>query len=194
MTLKLKTPPVIAVVALSEAKLQCRVDHTDDDSLLTGLIAATHNWLEGTAGILGRCLISQSWELYYDEFPSGPLQIPLGNLLSVTAVDYIDPNTKIYVTWPQANNYDVDAVAKEGWIMPSSSWPTPASAINAIRITFVAGYGPNASDVPAAIKQAMLMLINHWYENRGVILADRRMENIPLGAQALLLPFTRVGV
>ena len=61
-------------------------------------------------------------------------------------------------------------------------------------VVWVAGYGAAQANVPAAIRQAMLQLVSHWFEFRGVILADKRMEVIPMSVDALLAPFRRVGL
>ncbi|MCW5861278.1 MAG: head-tail connector protein, partial [Caldilineales bacterium] len=42
--------------------------------------------------------------------------------------------------------------------------------LNAIHIRFEAGYGA-ASAVPTRYKQALKLLVGHWYENREAILA-----------------------
>ena len=48
--------PTSTPVSLDEAKIHCRVDHTDEDDLITGLIAAATENLDGCGGILGRAL------------------------------------------------------------------------------------------------------------------------------------------
>jgi uncharacterized phiE125 gp8 family phage protein len=194
MALKLKTAPALTPVTLAEAKAHLRFSETDDDTLITGLINAATSYLDGTAGIMGRCLVSQVWELYYDAFPAGDLQIPLGNLLAVGSVEYVDPITKLYVTWPALNNYETDLISKEGWVIPVKAWPTPAETSNAVRITFTAGFGPASADVPAAVRQAMLLMIGHWYENRETVAIGQTVAELPMAATTLLAPFRRVGV
>lgn len=192
MALKLKTAPLVFPLTLAEAKPHCRVDHSDDDALIDTLIAAATSHLDGYSGILGRCLIEQTWELYYDTFPSGDLKIPLGNLISVTSVEYVDPATLLYVSWA-ASNYEVDAVSLDGWVIPVNGWPTIADTSNAVRVTFKAGYGVTAATVPAAIRAAMLLLIGHWYANREPVVIGETAAVLPMAADALLAPFRRVG-
>jgi uncharacterized phiE125 gp8 family phage protein len=192
MALKLKTAPAIAPLTLVEAKAHCRVDHSDDDAMISGLIDAAVSHLDGHSGVLGRCMIEQTWELYYDNFPSGPLRIPLGNLMAITTVEYVDPISAIYVTWDAAN-YEVDSVSVDGWVIPVDVWPTPMDTSNAIRVTFTAGYGAAAADVPAAIRAAMLLLIGHWYANREAVVIGETPTPLPMAANALITPFRRVG-
>ena len=57
----LVTPPSGAVVTLAAAKAHLRVDHDLDDSAIGALIAAAEAHLDGYGGILGRCLLTQTW-------------------------------------------------------------------------------------------------------------------------------------
>ena len=38
---------------------------------------------------------------------------------------------------------------------------------DAIKITWIAGYGDNATDVPASIRRGIIMTASHLYTNRG---------------------------
>ena len=59
-------PPVRTVVpsvddpllTTAEAKAHCRVDTSDDDTLIASLVKAATAHLDGWSGILGRCLVS----------------------------------------------------------------------------------------------------------------------------------------
>src|SRR4051794_4197557 len=61
------TPPSVEPVTLAEAKLHCKVDFTDDDALITSLIAAARMVCETR---LRQALVTQTWVLYLDSFPS----------------------------------------------------------------------------------------------------------------------------
>lgn len=193
MALKLKTPPGIMPVTLGEAKAHCRVDHADDDAQIIALIAAATSYLDGYQGIMGRALIEQEWELYYDTFPCGDLKIPLGNLLSITSVEYVDPTTLLYVTWA-ASNYEVDIYSPDGWVIAADSWPTIADTSNAVRVTFKAGYGGAAAEVPAAVRHAILMIVGHWYNMRETVIIGETAAQLPLAADALIAPFRRINI
>jgi uncharacterized phiE125 gp8 family phage protein len=53
----------------------------------------------------------------------------------------------------------------------------------------VAGYGDDAEDVPQAIRQAMMLMIGHWYENREDTLGVGNIQRIPQGSEYLLWPY-----
>ena len=57
----------------------------------------------------------------------------------------------------------------------------------------IAGYGAAAA-VPAAIKQAMLLLIGHWFANREAVNVGNIVTAMPLAVEALIAPYRRVGV
>jgi uncharacterized phiE125 gp8 family phage protein len=69
----LVTPPVAAPVSLAEAKAHLRVDFDDEDALISGLIDAATQHLDGWSGVLGRALMPQTWEMSLDRFPAGAI-------------------------------------------------------------------------------------------------------------------------
>jgi uncharacterized phiE125 gp8 family phage protein len=186
MALKLKTAPALTPITLAEVKAHVRVDHSDDDAMLQTMIDAAVSYVDGYSGVLGRCMIEQTWELYYDAFPCGDLLIPLGKLISVTSVEYVDPVTELYVSWDAAN-YEIDNVSLDGWVIPVNGWPIIMDTSNAVRVTFKAGYGATAADVPAAIRQAMMLLIGHWYYNRESVVLGHIVADLPMAFNALLV-------
>lgn len=83
-----------------------------------------------------------------------------------------------------ASTYNVDASENSlGRVKLKSgcSWPTHRNFASFI-IEFICGYGDAGSDVPEALKQGILQLLSHLYENRGA-------EEIPKGIKALFWPF-----
>jgi uncharacterized phiE125 gp8 family phage protein len=192
MALKRIVAPTLMPISLSEAKAHCRVDHTDDDTIIGLYIQAAVDHTDAGTGLLGRAMINQTWELTHDAFPCGPLKIELGPLQSVSSVQYIDPVTGLYVTWP-GSNYQVDLASYEGWIAPIDSWPTAKDAMNAVKIVFIAGYGDAAANVPANVRAAMLMLVGHWYQNRESV-AEPGAMNLPLTYHDLIGTVRKQGI
>lgn len=172
MWLNQTAAPSVAPITLAEAKAQCRVDHADEDALITSLIAAMTERLDGRFGYLGRCLITQSWEYRVHGFPScGVICLPMPPLQSVSGVTYVDDAGVVQTL--AADQYVVDTATFEGQIRRAYDvvWPVTRLEAYAVRVAFVAGFG-DAEDVPAPIKTAMLMMIQHLYDNRGSIPKD----------------------
>lgn len=159
-------PPAVPVVTLDEIKQMLHVDHSDDDHLLTGLLAAAHNHLDGFTGILGRALINQTWRQDFKDFSCGPLFLPL---LPVTkaddiAVKYYDGDNAQQDL--DAGTYALFTDARGAYLSlaPGMSWPGVYSRSDGVSVTFVAGYGPNASDVPAALQTAIMLHVQMHYD------------------------------
>ncbi len=184
MALKLITAPATEPVTLTEAKLQIRQDGSDEDALITGLIATVRSHVET---ITRRALITQTWELVLDQFPAeDEMEIPLPPLQSVTSLKYKD-DAGVENTFALSNYYvDVDSLPGRLVLLTGITWPsTTLYAANAIRTRFVAGYAA-AANVPAPIKQAILLLVGHYYENREAVTELAGIQLLPMAVDSLL--------
>lgn len=182
--------PASQIVTLAEAKLHLAVSNTDFDALIAGLISAATDHLDGYSGILGRALITQTWRQDFAGF-SGCMRLPVGNLLSVSSVSYYDVDNSQQTLSTDVYSALSDAIGPLLVLNSGSSWPATYPRQDAVRVTWTAGYGPSASDVPAAIKQAILLLVGHWYANREAVSAGGSPAELPMGVTALIDPFRR---
>lgn len=192
MNLKRAVAPAATPVTLAEAKAHLRVTSGAEDALITALIAAATDHLDGWSGVLARALVTQTWKLWLDEWPvDDAIQIPLGPLQSVASVTYLHPDSGV-ATAVDAASYVVDTVSADGWVVPAAgfAWPTPKDAINAVEVTFVCGHGL-AADVPPALKAAILLLVGDLYANREGQ-SDRAITP-NLTVDRLIAPWRRVG-
>lgn len=55
------TPPATPIVALADAKAHLRVDHAHEDTLIQAYLDAATSWVDGFDGVLGRCVMEQTW-------------------------------------------------------------------------------------------------------------------------------------
>ena len=186
MGYRLVTAPATLPVTLAEAKAQCRVDHSDEDALLNRLIGAATAYLDGRTGILGRCLITQTWELVLDGFPADAIEIPLGPVQSVVSVTYVD--TAGGTQTVAASDYYVDTSSLSAWVAPEITWPQTLQAPNVMRVQFVAGYGAAPANVPEPIRHAILLLVGHWYQHRETV-SPGPTASVPMAFDALIAPF-----
>ncbi len=183
--------PVDEPITLAEAKAHLRVDLTDDDDLITSLIAAARQHVESQCG---RALFTQEWEAHYGGFAAdGVLELPIAPLQEVLAVQYVDTAGQLQTL--AVSTYEVDAPAGPD-AMPGSlilavnaTWPATRAVPNAVRVRFNAGYGDVAADVPEDLRRLLLLLVGNWYENREAVTKNApgaRLEALPFGAEALL--------
>lgn len=184
MTLKLYTGASVNAVSLEEAKLHVRQDQTADDDLILGLIELAGNYVEETCNL---ALVNQTLDLYLDAFPGGDeIILPKFPLVSVTGIYYTAEGAS-EATF-NSSNYVVDAYRQPGRVVldDSASWPGNELIVaNGVRVRFVAGFGAGASNVPRMIRQAMLLMIGHWYENREAT-KEKGVLPIPMGVDSLL--------
>lgn len=178
LTWKRLTGPALEPVTLDEAKAFARVDTAYDDTTITSFIKAAR---EHCQAITGRQFITATFALLLDEFPSWfrfntyhgserangtDILLPWPSLVSVESVTYTDENSVAQTV--AAADYVVSTFDEPGRVTLAygKSWPSTLEQINAVRVDYTAGYGVAASSVPESIKQAMRMLIAHWYQNR----------------------------
>ncbi len=186
MALKLTTPPALEPVTLDEAKLHLRVDINYDDNLISGLIKSAREYCEN---FQNRAYYTQTLELTLDNFPSNNyIILPRPPLQSVTSIKYKDSDGN--ETTLDQSKYIVDTDSEPGKVVLAygESWPsfTPYPT-GAVKIQYVAGYDDIAS-IPQMVKQAMLLLIGHWYENREATVAGTISREIEFAVHALLWP------
>lgn len=195
MIYTLATAPTVEPVTLAEAKTHARVDTSDDDTYISNLIQIARQYVEQ---ITNRALITQTWDWYLDGFPFSSydaLIVPKPPLQSVTHIKYTDSIDGTLQTWSSAS-YDVDTDSRQGRIYPvyQGDWPTDVrDHPKAVIIRFVAGYADSgaspidlADNVPVEIKQAILLLVGHLYENREATSQNLNITDVPMGFDALL--------
>ena len=163
MALKLITAPSTLPVTLAEAKAHLRIDHADEDTLITAFL---HTAVAGAEHETGRALMAQTWEVTLDAFPDA-VELTRTPVQSITSVTYA--NSAGAPTVLSNVFYSLDAADEFGWayVVPAydGAWPETRDEINAVKVRYVAGYA-SAAEVPAAIKSWILLQVGALYENR----------------------------
>lgn len=161
------TEPEVEPLSLDDAKQHLRFSHDYEDDLIRSLIVAARRYAETYTG---KAFITQTLKLTRDTFPNGCFRLPRPPLQTVTHIKYT--NTLGVLTTVDSSTYVVDATTEVGRIglADGETWPTDAiQQIAAVQVTYDAGYGDTASSVPQTIKQAMKLLIGHWFANREAV-------------------------
>lgn len=183
-------PPATEPVTLEQAKAQCRVTSDAENLLIAALVSAAVSHLDGWSGILGRCLVSQTWRQDYSGF--GGMRLPFQNVASAV-VAYTDGNG-VNQTLAGSNYHIVNGVGGTQIVLADGgSFPGTASKPDAVRVTFVTGYG-DADAVPAGLKAAILLHIGHLFENRAAVNVGNITSELPLAYDALVAPHRVVGL
>lgn len=175
------TEPALEPVSLEEAKNHLRVDAdlTSDDALIVMLIGAARRYAEMYCN---RSFITRKWRLVLDSFPGAvAMGVPFGityslpgNVIQLERGPVQSVDSIIYTAMDRSFN----AMSPSDWVTDTSGglarvmprfgaiWPIPLPEIGAIQVNYTAGYGANASDVPAGIRHWILLRVNTLYENR----------------------------
>ena len=187
-SLKETTPPAVEPLDLADVKNFLRIDHSNDDSLVSSLISSAGEICEKVTGL---SLINRSYSLYIDSWKNGVLFLPQPPLVSVTVINTYaeDDSSTVY----SSDNYYVDNLGVGGRVVlkHGSVAPIVGRVSNGIEVQYVAGFGTASSDIPSLIQQGMKQLIAHLYENRGDS-ADKALELS--GAAAIFKSYRRVSL
>lgn len=190
------TPPAAEPLTLAEAKAHLRVDDdvNEDDAMIASLIVAAREYAEVYTG---RALITQEWQYVMDEFPRRHLygeriphefRLPKPKLQSVQSITYTANDGTPTTLDPAMYVVDTASIVGRIALAHGQWWPDALRQANAVTVAFTCGYG-DAAAVPAGIKQAMLLCIGSWYENReSVIVSVGRalVSEVPFTVDALL--------
>jgi uncharacterized phiE125 gp8 family phage protein len=189
MALQLTTAPAAEPISLGEAKAHLRIDADDEDALLTALIVAARMFVEKTLGV---ALMTQGWSYLFDFWPSaGCITLPLLPVQSVSAVKVHDDAGGTITL--DAASYIVDVPSEPArLVLKGAVPPAAARTLNAFEIAFTAGYGDEADDVPGPVRQALKLLVAHWFERREPVVLGLGAQEVPTTVAALLLPYRRV--
>jgi uncharacterized phiE125 gp8 family phage protein len=182
----LLTGPSVEPLTLAEAKNYLRVEHDDDDAAVGALIAAARIHIETQTR---RALITQTWRFIADAWPSdGRLRLSPAPLQQILAARVYELDGTTVTVDTEAFVIDKAAAPPLIAFMPWSL-PTPGRDTGGIELDIKVGYGDAAASVPEPLRQAMRLLIAHWYENRGVAAFGSAMTLLPANIGALLAPY-----
>jgi hypothetical protein len=204
----LVTPPAEEPLTVAEAARHLRIDRAltaEEEADLLDMVRAARERIEAETD---RALITQTWDLILDVWPYGggyynravrqrgegpgwlpsvggqPIEVPRPPLQAVSWVGYVDVGGSAQVLDP--SQYQV-STGTPGRIVPAYNvtWPTTRNQPDAVSVRYVAGYGAAAA-VPAAARQAVKLLIGHYYENREAVVTGMTASELPEAVRSLL--------
>jgi uncharacterized phiE125 gp8 family phage protein len=185
-TLRVLVKPSVEPVTLTEAKTHLRIEHSADDSLVVASITAAREWVEV---YLEMSLIATKWQMTLDTFPL-EIEIPKAPMYAGISptISYKQSNGQSVTL--SSSDFRIDSYANPPVLRTNygQSWPAHLADYNAVVVTFYAGFGTSGSDVPQRIRNAILMVTTHLYEQRSAVLVGQGVvsKHIELGVQALL--------
>ncbi|MGH1579074.1 head-tail connector protein [Planktotalea sp.] len=182
-------PPEAPLVALSGPdglQAQCRVDVDEEgasaeDGLLQAFERSAVSYLDGYSGKLGRCILKQKWAL------------PLS-----------DGSHAIFLPFPDCRDFSIERLDSEGnWSdvegvsiqvgNDAAVFTDLPSDRTGLHLTCFAGW-ETSNDVPESLKQAVRMMVAHWFLHRETVTPMGNAQHLPMAAQALIAPLTHIFV
>jgi hypothetical protein len=177
------SPPAVLPVSLAEVKAGARLDD-EDDAFVAALIRTAVERCDGPDGEVQRALITQTWELRLDCFPGywpahGPywpayrpyrlgfipyIEIPLPPLQSVDSIAYVSGGGQVTMA---ASEYVVSGVddRHKARVRPVMAWPGTDDVMDAVTISFTAGYGSSWNDVPESIRMGITAMVRDLFDS-----------------------------
>lgn len=180
-TYQVITPASTYPVSLTEAKSHLKVDTTADDTYITSIIkAATQLSEEYTNRFFIDTVIDQTCSDF------AQLQTLFKSKVSAVAhVKYYDNDNSLQTL--SATIYDTQLQYEPSQIQlaDDKSFPEITKRNDAVVARYTVGYG-SASDVPEIIKQAILLTIGNFYQNRNSVVIGRIATELPMNVKWLL--------
>lgn len=180
--LELVTPPTDLPLHIEVVKEHLAIDDSDRDALIAQMLMSAVSYVDGL-GVLGKAMLTQTWGQWFPESPSEAV-LRMLPVQSISAVKYYDTDGVLQTA--TLADFELQKAGEWTIVKPvtGKTWPSTDSREAAIKIEYVAGYG-DANDVPDVIKQALLMLVSHWFENREST-TDMRLAQTPYGFNELI--------
>ena len=170
------TPPAELPVTDAEFKSHGVVDYADDDAVIDALMSAAVDRLDGFRGILGRAMVTQTWQ--YSERSWNNWLVPMdggcrrGLIIQVPDVSAVvvkyDDESGTEQTLAAAD-FSFHPVAQGTEIVFASDFSAPVLEADnpaPVRVEFTCGFGA-AADVPKALKVAIMQFVRQMYDDRG---------------------------
>ena len=126
------------------------------------------------------------------EYRQRSVNLPFSPLVSVTHVKTFDDSDN--ATTMASSRYFVDTASDYGRVVlrTGETWDDMLRVANAIEITYVAGYGSVATSVPAGIRQGIIVLASHFFENPEMVIKGQNISVIPTLVNSLWKPFRNI--
>lgn len=183
--------PMVAPVVVSELREYLKA-YEEDDALITRLARRATAFCQRWQG---RAYLAQQFADRFDRFPGGDGKIELR-----WGPGYYGPNNDCTVAYLATNStlvtlsltsgdfgYDFEAVRPVIFPSYGESWPATLTYPIAVRVQYWAGVG-SAESVDEEVKQAIEMLVCHWFRNREAVLTGSISKEVEIGLKDLLGP------
>ena len=182
------TGPAAEPVSTADMKAYLRVRTASQNDLVDSLVKSARAWAEGYTR---RAFIDQTIKLSLDRVPrQRELELPRPPLSSVTEVRWFADGDAVGTVFANTK-YLVSTERLIGRITleRGESWPTNIRVADGLVVTYVAGYGAAAANVPADIVTAIKRIVASLWELRKDVTVGVATGDVPYDARSLLDTF-----
>lgn len=179
------TPPAAEPVTLGELKEHAQIDHSDNDTILEGMLSVAVRELDGYDGLIGRAIMEQTWRQPFRAW-SRTFQLPMPGARDVS-VTYVDQDGNEQTVDPAL--YEVVEGYTGSMVRLLSGFTAPSlktDILQPINVTFTCG-ATSADEVDDRIKLAIKIIATHREHHRSVT-TDAREALVPMGVSQLIAP------
>lgn len=186
-SLTLVTPPEAEPVTLEFVKAACRIQSTSEDDLITFYISSAREQVEMDADLK---LMPQTWLYKFDGASAvDVIQLPVTPVLSITSVKYLDTNHQQQTLNPTHYYAELDSLPPRILTAPGYAWPATSDKAGAWEVEIEAGF-EDADAVPFRARQAICLLVGHWYQNRELA-SDRNTKAVGMSYDRIVTGLRR---
>lgn len=183
LQVKVKTPPAVEPVVLADVTAVLKPPTTDDNAMLTTLIASARRQAELYTG---RSFINQVLLAEWDTYSSRGVELPYGPHGVIVEVNRVYEGELTALT--STDYYEKGLLEKT--IVPNTAYKLSLGRYQyGLRVEYNAGYGATAADVPEPIKEAIIQIAINNYEHRRDVITGTTLAVIPNSAKEKLKPF-----
>jgi uncharacterized phiE125 gp8 family phage protein len=190
--LSVSSAPVNPVVTTADMKTFMEITYADDDTLIGGFVTVATKLIEE---YLNRALITQTLIAYYKSY-AGIVDLPHSPIQSVTTVTQVSSdNTSTNLTANQ--DYYVKGVDDKYLEFAGNTYLPNGHSVRDIltdfdlKVTYVAGYGDDSTDIPEPIVDAVKRLVLRLYDYRDSN-TSMGIDLLPMDVKILLEPYKNI--
>lgn len=179
--------PAVEPVTLDYAKTFLRVDHDDDDALISDLITSARLRIET---LIGGSLIMRPRRLVSTHISGRGVFINHHPVTAINRISICGAASECVEISPDSYSANLRCQPPAVTVNAPGGWRGLLSGATHIEVEFTAGFGEAAEDIPMPLRQAVMLLLAQSYEYRG----DREdgLPPIPMMVDALIMPYRNV--
>lgn len=173
---------VLPPEAAGAAKGFLRVERSDEDGLIGGLVAAAAELCER---FIGQALLARG---FTETIPASPAwqRLTRAPVRAIGSVEVLAAEGPAQALASGEYAIDIDS-AGDGWVRL-----TAVGEVRRVRVGYQAGVAAAWADLPTALRQGILRLAAHFYTSRAA--EEARASEPPAAVTALWRPFRRMRI